>query len=212
MKAFFQKYSFVRYLIYLFAIYLIGFFVLEQRSAATSFIDTSTWIDQYIPFNEYFVIPYILWFGFIALGFLYFIFIDRAGFQRTCFYLFVGMYTCLLIYFLFPNGQNLRVEIAHENIFQDLVGLIYTVDTSTNVFPSIHVYNSLMMSVTLFESERVRKHPLLIAGIVVLSISICLSTVMIKQHAFIDIIAAIVLSIIVFYAYRVMKKYKKENI
>ena len=87
----------------------------------------------------------------------------------------------------------------NENIFQEAVGFLYSIDTSTNVFPSIHVYNSVMMCVALLKSEGIKKHKILCAFIVVLSISICLSTVFIKQHAFIDIPGALVLCLAVYY-------------
>lgn len=206
MKAFLKKYSYVRYLLYFFMIYMVGFFLLERRTSP-HFIGTETIIDQYIPFNEYFVIPYILWFGFIALGFIYFVFIDVSGFKRTCFYMFTGMYICLFIYLIIPNQQNLRVQLANDNLFQMLVHFIYSIDTPTNVCPSIHVYNSIMMAISLLKSENIKKHKGLSIGIVILAFLICISTVMIKQHAFLDIVAAIILSLMIYSIHRWKLKY-----
>lgn len=196
MKVFLKKYTGIKYVLVFLIVYMIGFMSLERWSLPRTII-TDSWIDQYIPFNEYFVVPYLLWFVFIALGFAYFLFLDQNGFKRTCFYLFVGMSISLLIYFILPNGQNLRVDILHENIFQDIVAFIYTIDSSTNVCPSIHVYNSLMMMISLLKSDKIKIHKILSIGIIGLSFLICLSTVMIKQHAFIDVIVAIILVIIV---------------
>ncbi len=210
MKSFFKKYNYIRYLIYFFIIYLIGFFILEQRDAIY-YIETETRIDQYIPFNEYFVIPYLLWFVFIALGFAYFIFVDTAKFKKTCFYLFVGMYVCLFIYLIFPNEQNLRVVLSNDNIFQRLVSFIYSIDTPTNVCPSIHVYNSIMMTLSLLKSEKIRKRKGLSIGIVILASLICLSTVMIKQHAVLDVVAAIFLCALVYYLEIKLSGIKYEN-
>lgn len=50
----------------------------------------------------------------------------------------------LIVCTIFPNGLNLRpVTFPRENIYTDLVRMIYLVDTPTNVLPSIHVYNSI---------------------------------------------------------------------
>lgn len=203
MKAFLKKYSHVRFVLIYFVIYLIVFFVLEHLEE-TDLIITSTWIDQYIPFCEYFVIPYLSWFAFIFAGFVYFCFFDISGFNRTCFYLFVGMTTCLIIYIIVPNAQDLRVTLPNDNIFQMLVSFIYSVDSPTNVCPSIHVYNTVMMAVSLFKSEGVRQKRFLRTGIVILSILICLSTVFLKQHAFLDIVFALILCVIMY----VIGKYK----
>ena len=209
MKAFLEKYQSLKYLIYFFIAYMIGFMILENQDFSHMII-TDTWIDQYIPFNEYFVIPYLLWFVFIALGFAYFIFIDQEGFKRTAFYLFTGMIICLVIYAIFPNGQDLRVTLNNENIFQMLVSFIYSIDSPTNVCPSIHVYNSIMMSISLLKSETIKIHKILSGSIIGLTFLICLSTVMIKQHAFVDVIAAIVLVLVIYIIGKYMYKYKKS--
>lgn len=177
---------------------MIGFMILEHQDFAHMII-TDTWIDQYIPFNEYFVVPYVLWFLFMALGFAYFVFIDQSGVKRTYFYLFLGMSSSLLIYALIPTGQNLRVQLYNDNIFQCLVSFIYSVDSSTNVCPSIHVYNSVMMCISLLKSYRIQQHTWLCLLIIVLAILICMSTVMIKQHAFMDIVWALVLVYVIYY-------------
>lgn len=197
MKAFLEKYQSLKYLIYFFIAYMIGFMILENQDFSHMII-TDTWIDQYIPFNEYFVIPYVLWFIFMVLGFAYFVFIDQSGVKRTYFYLFLGMSLSLLIYALIPTGQNLRVQLYNDNIFQCLVSFIYSVDSSTNVCPSIHVYNSVMMCVSLLKSRKIKQHTWLCFLIIVLAILICMSTVMIKQHAFMDIVWALVLAIVIY--------------
>lgn len=206
MKAFFKKYHNIQYVFIFLVIYMIGFLTLEYRTPSQIFI-TDTWIDQYIPFCEYFVIAYLLWFVFIALGFAYFIFIDQSGFQRTCFYLFVGMSLVLIIYLVFPNGQNQRVALNNENIFQTLVSFIYSVDSPTNVCPSLHVYNSIMMCISLLKSEYIKNHSYLSMFIIIIAFFISVSTVMIKQHAFIDVIAAIVLSICIYQFGKLKLKY-----
>ena len=197
MKAFFEKYPHIKYVIQFLLIYVFIFLILENWDNRV-YYTTDSWIDQYIPFNEYFVIPYLFWFIYIALGFIYFIFIDQKGFKRTCFYLFVGMFTCLIIYMIWPNQQNLRVNLNNTNIFQTLVSFIYTIDSPTNVCPSIHVYNSIMMMISLFKSECMKNHKLLSVINIIIAVLICLSTMFIKQHAFVDVVLAIVLCIVIY--------------
>ena len=66
----------------------------------------------------------------------------------------------LVISYLYPNGQNLRPTVfPRENIFTDLVRGLYLTDTPTNVFPSIHVYNSVAVAVAVEHSEQLKNRP-----------------------------------------------------
>lgn len=180
------------------AIYLIGFFVLE-RFHLFELTYMETWLDNYIPFNEYFVIPYVIWYFYIILGFIYFLFQDDFQYHRCMYYLFAGMFIALFIYTFFPNGQNLRVELTNDNIFQSMVSFLYTIDTPTNVCPSLHTYNSIMMYVALKRSHFFKNRRVLDILTFILVVSICASTVLIKQHAIVDVFGGILMSIIVYY-------------
>lgn len=48
-------------------------------------------IDDSIPFIEYFVIPYFLWFGYVAAAVAYFFFKNKHDFYRLCGFLAAGM-------------------------------------------------------------------------------------------------------------------------
>lgn len=192
-----QSISHIKTIFILFIIYIIAFILLERINTST-IVYTETYLDSLIPFNEFFIIFYISWYVYIFLGFIYFVFQNDFKFKRTCFYMFSGMFISLIIYFIFPTGQNLRVNLNNENICQFIISLIYTVDTPTNVCPSIHVYNSIMMYISLYKNSVFDKNKLLQIMLFILVILICLSTLFIKQHAFIDVIAAIVLCIVIY--------------
>lgn len=65
----------------------------------------------------------------------------------------------LIVCTIFPNGLNLRpVTFPRENIFTDLVRMIYSMDTPTNVLPSIHVYNSIGAMAAIAHSTSLKKH------------------------------------------------------
>lgn len=182
-------------------IYMSIFTILENMNCG-NYIYTETMLDNYIPFLSIFVIPYILWFAYIALGFVYFLIYDKEGFYRTTFYIFIGMYICLVIYMLFPNAQGLRVDLDTNNFFHKILSIIYTTDTSTNVCPSIHTYNSIMMYIALIQNEKFASNKIMNISSFVLTILICLSTVFTKQHAIIDVFYAFPLCVIVYYLER----------
>ena len=64
-----------------------------------------------------------------------------------------------------------------------------------------------MMMASLLKSDKVRSHKILSIFIVVLTISICASTVMLKQHGILDVFGAIGMSIIVYYIGKYKFKY-----
>lgn len=151
--------------------------------------------DDKIPFVEYFIVPYLLWFVFIAAVFLYFFFTDVDGFYRLSKMMFTGMTIFLIISTLFPNGLNLRpVVFARDNVFVDMVKMLYRVDTSTNVFPSLHVFNTIVACVAIYRSEALQKHKAVCWGAYILSALIILATVFLKQHSVLDVVGAFVMS------------------
>ena len=150
--------------------------------------------DDYIPFNEIFIIPYLVWFVYVSGTVLYFFFTDKQGFYRICTLLITGMTLFLIICTIFPNGLNLRPStFARDNIFVDLVRFIYRADTSTNVLPSLHVYNSIGCYIAIRNSQKLRQYKWVQNGSLVLTVSIVLSTMFLKQHSVVDVIAAIVM-------------------
>lgn len=198
MKPFYRKYKHGLILLYFF-IYLAWFFYLE-RCTNVNFITIHIPLDDYIPFNELFIIPYLLWFGYIAVTILYFFFTSKEDYYKCTAFLFIGMTICLIIYTFWPNAQDLRPEVfARDNFLVDMVKALYLTDTPTNVCPSIHVYNSIGVHIAIMKSPRLKEKKLLQISSLVLAILICLATVFLKQHSIFDGICAILLSTIMYF-------------
>lgn len=185
--------------IFLYAlIYMPWFTYLERRTDITHFLIHSP-IDDYIPFVEYFIVPYLLWFVFMAAAGLYFFFTDKWGFYRMAAFLITGMTIFLIICTIFPNGLNLRpTAFERSNIFVEMVKYVYATDTPTNVLPSIHVYNTIGICIAIAHSDALKKHRRIQFGSYVLGLLIILSTIFLKQHSITDVIAAAALACIVY--------------
>lgn len=198
MKALIQKYKHAW--VYLYAFIYFPWFLYLEKHVTRGYNVIQTAADKKIPFIEYFVIPYLLWFAFIILTNLYFFFTNRTEFYRTSAFMIVGMTIFLIISTVYPNGQTLRPrKFANDNIFVDLVKNLYRTDTSTNVFPSIHVYNSIGTYIAIRKSEQLKDKKVVQSGAFILTVLIVLSTMFLKQHSVIDVIGAIVLVIPVYY-------------
>ena len=106
LKAFFQKYKHAWVLLYVF-IYFPWFTYLEKH-VTSNFNVIHTALDDKIPFIEFFIVPYMLWFGYVAYAVLYFFFKNKEDYYRLCTFLFVGMTVFLVVSSLYPNGHYLR--------------------------------------------------------------------------------------------------------
>lgn len=158
-------------------------------------------IDLKIPFCEYFIIPYLLWFSYVAFGILYFFFHDKTDYYKICTFLFTGMTVFLIVSAIYPNGHYLRpLEFERQNLCTNLVTWLYRTDTSTNLFPSIHVYNSIGVHIALTHSERFKNRPAYKAVSLVLCVSIILSTMLLKQHSVFDVLTAFGMAAVMYYA------------
>lgn len=196
MKDFLKKYKHGWVFSYIF-VYLFWFAYLEKN--IVHYTNVSIPLDDIIPFAEIFIIPYMLWFAYVAIGIFYFFFYFKEEFYKITAFLFIGMTICLIIFTIWPSGQNLRPTfIGRNNIFTNMVRFIYRADTSTNVFPSIHVYNSIGVHLALRNNETLKKNKILMISSFILMLSICLSTVFLKQHSVLDGFGGIALSIVMY--------------
>lgn len=199
IKDFLSKYKHGWILSYFF-VYITWFTYLE-RTVTTQFYPIHSKLDDLIPFNEVFIIPYLLWFVYIAVTVAYFLLTSKKDFYRCCAFLFSGMTICLIIYTIWPNGHYLRVDLTalgRSNLFIDMLSSIYSIDTATNVFPSIHVLNSVGAMIAIHRSEKLRDIAWVQWSALLLTVSICLSTVFLKQHSVLDIFGALVLSTVLY--------------
>lgn len=198
MKNFYLKYKHIIPLIIYGIIYMSWFTHLE-KTVTKDYRLIHTFIDDYIPFCELFVIPYFLWFLYVAATVMFFFFTNKDDYYRTCTFLFTGMTVFLIISTLFPNGHHLRLtEMPRDNIFTHMVQGLWATDTPTNLWPSIHVYNSLGAHFAIIKSSRLENKKGIRAASLVLCVSIILSTMFIKQHSVFDVITGIIMALVMY--------------
>ena len=191
-----------------FLFYLLTFFVLEQVAVPKYIIHAP--LDDLIPFCEWFIFPYFAWFALIAWSLLYFLFHSREDYLRLCFLMYVGMTVCLFIYAVAPNGLELRVELTRDNWASRLVGALQSMDTPTNVCPSIHVLVTAVINMVVLHSRALKGKVGLKTGVTALAVLICLSTVFLKQHSVIDVFWGLVLAFVLRGVQLLWEKRKKR--
>lgn len=173
-----------------------------------------TAIDDQIPFIPAFIIPYDLWFPLIGFTMAYYAFFQKndAEFHSYILMTVLGVVVFIIISLAWPNGLDLRPDVSGEGFWNGAVRMLYASDTPTNVFPSLHVYQSLAALVPTWRLQR-HKHKKLTAFVVVLSFMICISTVFLKQHSIVDAVAGVAFAV-VFYlvSYKLVTFEKKKKI
>lgn len=186
--------------VFLYTLIYLPWYRYLEGTIVTEYHVMHTWVDNLIPFNEYFVIPYCIWFVYVSSVLIFLFFKDVDEFYRFGLYLALGMSISLFICQIFPNGTDLRpINLdMHKNIFAALVGFIYKTDTNTNVFPSIHVFNSIATHIAIVKSKYFYKNIKIKTVSFITMIMICLSTLFLKQHSAIDVVGATVLSYFIY--------------
>ena len=164
-------------------------------------------LDDVIPFQELFLIPYALWYiGIIGMH-LYTMVYDVPAFKKYTKFLIISMTTSTAIFILYPSYQQLRPsEFPRDNLLTDIVGLIYLIDTNTNIFPSEHAIGALAVFAASLHTKGLHS-PVKTTVIGIITVLICLSTVFLKQHSILDVAAALPICIIAYIAC-----YGKEHI
>lgn len=197
LRKFIKKYSHAWVFLYA-LIYLPWFSYLEQHVTSDYYLIHSPF-DDYIPFVEYFIVPYLMWFLFVIIGAGYFFFTDKNGFYKLAAFLITGMTIFLIICTLFPNGLHLRpTTFARDNIFTHIVQYVYSVDTPTNVLPSIHVFNSMGIAIAVAHSDKLNEKKWIQHLTYILAGLIILSTMFLKQHSVTDVFAALVMAGVIY--------------
>ena len=178
----------------------IAFAWVEKYYPVSKYISVFSPLDDFIPFLEIFVIPYVFWFAYIVGMHIYTLLFDVNAFRKMM-WLFILTYTStLVIYLIFPTCQNLRPEsFERDNFLTRFMADYYAMDTHTNVCPSLHVAGSLAVMFTSWHAKGLEKRWIKLSFSIV-AVLICLSTVFVKQHSVVDILVAIPICGIAYFA------------
>lgn len=181
-----------KYLVYFLLLVLLNFLYLFTNRLNMQIYSVKIFLDNYIPFVKHMIIPYVIWYPYVW-GVLIYLFIkDKQLFIAHSKTIILSKAICILIYIVFPT-YVVRPEIQGVDIFSKLVLLIYSQDNPVNVFPSIHVLNTILAHIAILNIKGVKNYIKVISWIY--SLLVILSTVMTKQHYFLDIIGGYVLAV-----------------
>jgi len=172
------------------AVYEGCFVLLEQWQRPYHLVHCR--LDQYVPFHPVWVVPYLVWFGWVPLTLLWFLKHHEGLFWRLFATLVLGNTVATAVFAVWPTMQLRRRTLYGSDVFTSLIRFIYTVDTPTNVCPSLHTSVSVAVLLAVLASG-MSKSSKLAHGLI--AVSVCLSTVIIRQHSCVDVFWGVVLSL-----------------
>lgn len=151
----------------------------------------TTWLDSFIPFIPVFVVPYALY---PIIGILPFAVYwkDYKKYRVMALSMAAVLAISIVIFLAFQTSVE-RAEFAVNDLFTWGVSVVYSLDEPLNALPSLHV--AIPVIATLFIYLKNRRLGLYIFPLTLL---VVLSTVFIKQHAVLDLIAGLILALAVF--------------
>ena len=152
-------------------------------------------LDDVIPFCEVFILPYVLWYFLIIGTLTYYMFYNPENYKGLMKFIIICSAIAMFAFVVFPSRQDLRPqEFLNDNFCVDLVKCIYSIDTNTNVCPSMHVAVSIGIASSWIKEKSASTwvKTLLVAFCVL----VCISVAFVKQHSVIDIFVAIPICII----------------
>ncbi len=152
-------------------------------------------IDDWIPFNRLFILPYYYWYFQIGIGVAWLIFSPKTGrlFHRMAVALMTADLICAVFYLFMPTYM-VRPEVAGQDFLSHMVRMIYTIDLPYNCFPSLHVVWACILCRfwALAGPRRLWFRMVNYTG----TILIILSTVFTKQHYTPDIFGGLAVAVI----------------
>jgi membrane-associated phospholipid phosphatase len=191
---FFQRYAQILLALLMFGIWAAGYYFIAFITEAhtTHTLPTLAW-EREVPLTPEFVFIYLTIYPTFLLPFL---FIHQKDFFRLFSFAYITvMCVCYLVYLFYPVSID-RPELVVNSFSTWVLDIVYGADRPWNCFPSLHVAMSLLAALTILEVHRIR-------GMLTLLLTcwIAFSTVLIKQHYVLDVVAAMVLTVTIYFVY-----------
>lgn len=170
---------------------LVGLIYIHLNQADGVAYSLVTDLDRQIPFMKSFVIPYLSWYGFLLVGFLYLAYKDRSMYYKTLFQFIMGLLLCYGVYAIYQTTVP-RPELTGSDWLLRMVQWVYRSDQPFNCFPSTHVLTSYLMMKAYLRSTTISwSYKIAVTS---MSLLIIVSTLLVKQHVLLDIVGAVLIS------------------
>jgi membrane-associated phospholipid phosphatase len=173
-------------LLFLAGVSLLLFFPLNTRTPR--YLRRSTF-ERRIPFVPIFIVPYLAIFPYVVFSIFIVLFFTPVAARMYTSLIIAGL-TAALIWYFFPSGVAERPRVTPRGLFTNLVAWTYAHDPRCNAFPSSHVFTTFLCSYYLTFAFPPHETLIWVFGTTVMG-----STLLVKQHHIIDLIAGLLLAV-----------------
>lgn len=187
-----------KFVILAWVLYVVSFFLIENFNR-DPVIYLHSRIDDLIPFSRFAIIPYAGWFPLLVIP------MGKRMVKQEydqvwdlLVPMFIAMFGSLIFYLIVPNGLHLRpAQVEGNDLCAWLVRSIQSMDTPENVCPSIHVSTTVLID--MFLQKQHKGETGMCIFLHALAIAICLSTMFLKQHSFVDVFWGLAAALVIRY-------------
>ncbi len=182
--------AYLRYEKFIIPVFLVtflsfGFYYVDWHNhllwkEGMKFYELDTGIDRAIPFVPWFIWLYLLYYPFCFTPIV--LLNNRDTFRRIAAGFLMEFVLAFIVFLTFPV-KMIRPEVTASSLSTKAVALLYSIDPGFNVFPSLHVANSLFVALIFYRYSK----PVGILFMLI-AVLISISTLYVKQHYLFDIV------------------------
>ena len=177
-------------------LFILAFIGIEHLDVAGRMHEVHCFLDDIIPFNEFFVLPYFTWHPLIVIVLAYTLVNETDNFRNLMKFFILTFTVTMIIYLIYPTYLNIRPEsFERDNILVWITSLLYSIDNPVNVCPSLHITGCLGLLFASWDTRGRDSIPKKVFMAFAVAF-ICASTLFMKQHSVIDVIVAVPISFI----------------
>lgn len=156
-------------------------------------------LDSYIPFNEYFVYFYVIWYVMLIVVPYLFFKSDKQLLKKYLIVYTISAMIANIIFIIYPTTIDRAIFIP-DTFTKNIVDIVYFFDVPVlNCLPSMHCVASFIFIFITLESKLKSNVKSIIIS---LSVMVILSTLFVKQHVIYDVLAAFIIVFLTNYIYK----------
>ncbi len=198
-----EKWEKRNWLLFLVGYFAIGYVIINWINEGRShYFNVALPGESEIPYVSVFIFGYL--FVYISILILYFLVDDVDVWRRAVLSYLVLTTLCYIVFLAFPVKVVDRPEVAGMimHTWVDQVARAYFVlDRPYNALPSIHASYPTLATLLIWRSRPVWRYIFL--G---MTITICVSVIMVKQHYVMDVITGVAAAFASYYAVRATRR------
>lgn len=195
MKKFFsENKDYIKNMLLVFGLNAFFYFIVKKFIGSYHLITSS--LDDKIPLIPLFIIFYSIWYPYLFIVYYFIYKKDKDKFKRLINKSIICILIADLCFIIYPTMVSRPPINNYNSLISLMLYITYATDIPVNCFPSLHCIFALLVMYAVTFDKNMNKLFRIIVGII--SPLIVLSTLLVKQHALVDVLGAIIISWIIY--------------